>query len=153
MIIADFESIKQYYSMSDALKICVDFAKNNDLVSFENGSYPVSDGIKVNINDFECTDEPKYEGHKKMVDIQLDLTGHEKCFVSDIKNGECVVPYNSEKDVAWYKVEAKPLFAEILMDTDTLVVLFPEDIHSPTMYNGCKTVKKAIFKISVDLFK
>lgn len=153
MIIADFESIKQYYPMSDALKICVDFAKNNDLVSFENGSYPVSDGIKVNINDFECTDEPKYEGHKKMVDIQLDLTGHEKCFVSDIKNGECTVPYNPEKDVAWYKVNPKPLFAEILMDTDTLVVLFPEDIHSPTMYNGCKTVKKAIFKISVDLFK
>ena len=149
MIITDFEDIKRYYKMSRAFEICAEFAKNNDLVNYENGSYPVADGIKVNINDFECSDTPKYEGHRKMADIQLDLTGNEKCFVSNIKNGKTEVPYSEEKDVEWFSVAPEPLFAEILMNRETLVILFPEDIHSPTMYDGCKTVKKAIFKIDI----
>ena len=152
MIVTTFKDIERYYSLSSALKTCVDFAKNNDLKSFENGSYKVAEGIKVNINDFTCTDAPKYEGHRKMVDIQIDLTGHEKCYVSDIRNGKIEVPYNDEKDVEWFSVEPKATFNEILMDTDTLVILFPEDIHSPTIFDGVKTVKKAIFKISIDIF-
>lgn len=152
MIVTNFDNADRYYGLSETIKICVDFAKNNDLKNFENGSYDVSDGIRVNINDFQCSDKPKYEGHKKMIDIQLDLTGHETCYAADIKCGKCLVPYNDEKDVAWYEVDPKPTFAEIKMDTETLVVLFPEDIHSPTIFDGVKKVKKAIFKISVDKF-
>ena len=167
MIVTDFENIKRYYSMSDALRLCAEFAKNNDLVNFAPGSYAVAEGIKVNINDFECTDTPKryldspegsqtfcggYEGHRKMVDIQLDLTGHEKCYVTDIKNGKSEIPYSEEKDVEWFSADKVPVFNEILMDTETLVILFPEDIHAPTIFDGRKIVKKAIFKISIDLF-
>lgn len=154
MIVTNFDNVETYYNLSSALKICVDYAKNNDLVNFENGSYEICEGIKVNINDFECFEEPKYEGHRKMVDIQLDLKGHEKCYVSDIKKGKIEIEYNDEKDVEWFSVNSpKGTFNEILMNEETLVILFPEDIHSPTIYNGCKVVKKAIFKISVDLFK
>ncbi len=152
MIVTTFKDVNRYYALSEAIKACVLFAKNNDLKSFEAGSYTVDKGIKVNINDFECTDKPKYEGHRKMVDIQLDLTGKEKCYVSDINCGKVEVPYNEEKDVEWFSVEPKAPFNEILMDTDTLVILFPEDIHSPTIFDGCDKVKKAIFKIDINLF-
>ena len=152
MIVTTFKDVSRYYALSDAIEKCVLFTKNKDLKAFDPGSSPVAQGIKVNINDFTCIDTPKYEGHRKFVDIQIDLTGHEKCFVTNIENGVIEVPYNEEKDVEWFSATPKATFNEILMDTDTLVILFPEDIHSPTMFDGCKTVKKAIFKIDLDLF-
>ena len=152
MIVTTFKNIERYYPLSNAIKICVDFAKNNNVKEYENGSYDIAPGIKVNINDFDCTNTFKFEGHRKMVDIQLDLIGHEKCLVSDIKCGKIEVPYNEEKDVEWFSVNPQAPFNEIIMDRETLVILFPEDIHSPTIYDGCETVKKAIFKISIDLF-
>ncbi|MBQ7256913.1 MAG: YhcH/YjgK/YiaL family protein [Abditibacteriota bacterium] len=152
MIVTTFQNAERYYSLSNAIKTCVDYAKNNDLKSFEPGSYRVAEGIKVNINDFHCTATPKYEAHRKMVDIQIDLTGQEKCYVTNIDNGIIETPYNEDKDVEWFTVTSKATFNEILMNTDTLVILFPEDIHSPTIFHGCETIKKAIFKIDIELF-
>ena len=144
-------SKNKYYLLSKTIKKCVDFVKNNDLVNYENGSYIVDDDIKVNINDFICSDTPKYEGHRQMIDIQIDLTGSEKCYVSHINNGKIEVPYDIEKDVEWFSVNQN-LVSEIVMNNENIIILFPEDIHSPNIFNGCKTIKKAIFKISCEKF-
>ena len=153
MIITNFKNVKRYYPFSESIKTCVEYMKDNDLSKFENGIYEIGNGIKVNINLFDAKDTPAYEAHRNMIDIQVDLIGNEKCYVADIDKGVTVTPYNSEKDVEWFDVDKNSAsFTEILMDETTLVILFPEDIHAPNLNDGCDKIKKAIFKIPVDIF-
>ena len=89
MIFGNINHEKTYSNLDKDLLTCFEYAKNNELVNFEKGSYEI-DGkdIFVNIVEYDtCEKEDRFwEAHKKYIDIHLMLDGIERVDLNFIEN-------------------------------------------------------------------
>ncbi len=124
-----------------------DFLKTHDLDSLPKGKY-VIDGTNVTASvtedpskDFEKTN---WESHKKMIDLQLIISGEEKMGVYPVLKSTVTKEYDEKKDVANYSADGKFYVA----GPGTFFIFFPTDAHRPNITpGGNKVVKKLVFKI------
>lgn len=88
-----------------------------------------------------------YEAHRKYVDIQYLVEGKEDVLVRNLEELECTMPYDEQRDVAFYRAtEGEP--TRVRLDKGYFVILFPEDAHEPQHCVGePMLVKKLVAKI------
>jgi biofilm protein TabA len=127
------------------------FLKSSDLKNLPVGKQEL-DGkdLFVTVSEYLSKDKEKarYESHKKYIDIQYVISGKEKMGLTTTENAEIAVPYNEEKDVAFYNFEGGNY---ILATPSNFFVFFPEDVHRPSIKaEENETVKKIVVKILVE---
>lgn len=144
MIYDDFKNINLYNIDS---KI-TDFILNMDS-EISLGRHEISENAYINIEEYATREEIKLEAHKNHIDIQFLIKGEEKVYTTDLDGLEVSIPYNEEKDVAFYKTPNRNLNVSYLTKGKFLV-LYPDDAHSPcTKVDEPAWVKKAIVKIKI----
>ena len=132
--------------IKDISNTAYEFISNTDLKDLSEGRYFFDKKIYCNVESYETKERHRYEAHKKYIDIQYMISGSEKMIVEDLDNLNISVPYDHEKDVAFYHDNKKG--QEYVVRENECLVFYPENPHMPCVKNEevCK-IKKIVFKI------
>ena len=145
MIIDTLDKLGFYASLNPLFADIVDFLKTNDLNKLEEGKHFIKENdLFVNIQTAKgkSRGEAKLETHRKMIDIQIPLSGEETYGYTPL----CNLPdleYNEEKDIIKYEGLADTY---VTCKPGEMAIFFPQDGHAPCI-SAEPTIKKAIFKI------
>lgn len=151
MIKNSLKYTKNYYNLSEKIKLGLEFLETHDLKAMENGKYEIL-GEDVYINIQEYTSKPetdgKWEAHRKYIDIQVLIKGSEKIGVGEIQDFTTTEAYDEEKDVEFLTTNSSQQF--ITMRENDYIILYPYDVHMPQISIDKPTaVKKAVVKVSL----
>jgi len=119
------------------------------------GDYPIEgEGFFARVMSYR-TREPQealLEAHRNFLDIQSVLSGGEmfECFATE--SLEITVPYDPEKDAAFYR---RPGVGPVRIEVapGDFLALFPQDAHMAGLVNDAlpRAVKKVVIKVRLDL--
>ncbi len=116
------------------------------------GRYNISDNIYANVEIYNTKNisNAQFESHEKYIDIQILLNGVEDIFYAYKSDLTVNVPYNSEKDITFYKENVLP-FSKVTLDGTNFVMLYPHEAHAPQVCAGeiPVLVKKVVVKIKI----
>ena len=148
---SDLERLRKEYAKNPKRwEMAFDFFKNTDLEKIAVGHYDI-DGKNVyaTIQQYETRNEEntRFEAHKVYADIQYLIQGQEKIGLTDFAHLETSVPYNMEKDIAFYTSKEEQYH---LADTSQFFLFFPSDPHRPCVkVDKNQPVKKLVIKIKL----
>lgn len=131
-------------------KLVLDFMKDHDIHTIPIGSYHLEGGCYVNVDEYDTRKNDKFEAHRMYVDVQLMVDGEEEILCAPLSHGEEIVPYDVERDIAFYACNNGSNYS-VNLTSGMAVVLQPWDMHAP--YNAAekRQNRKLVFKIPVDL--
>lgn len=93
-------------------------------------------------------DQCIYEAHKKYIDLHYILEGIEGIATADTSSLKETIPYNSEKDIAFYTGEKD---GQYFLKPGQFMVCLPTDAHMVAiMKDSPRTIKKIVVKIKVE---
>lgn len=150
MIFGNINHEKIYSKLERNIIRCFEYAKENDLLGYDKGSY-VIDGknIFVNIVEYEtCEKEERFwEAHRKYIDIHLMLEGFERIDLNFIENLE-QKEYEEEGDFLPLNGENN---SHVELKSGDFLICYPEDAHMTAIkVKEKERIKKAIFKVIVE---
>lgn len=153
MIKDNIQNADKYYSLSERIKLGLEYLKNTDLTTLEDGRYEIlGNQIYVNIQNYVSKEEvdAKFEAHKNYIDIQYIIDGEERIGVSDVDNFLPLSEYDSEKDIVFLKRNTSGMENFVNLRSREFVILNPQDAHMPSVaVNSPSNVKKAVVKVLV----
>ena len=113
--------------------------------------YDFDGGRFANAEEYETKLSSKFEAHRKMVDIQIVVSGTELINFAPITDEfQVEQEYDHKKDIMFMTGEVKDT---VLLRAGEACVIGPELAHMPGMaVNGSSHVKKIVLKIPVEEF-
>lgn len=146
MIIDTIENLGKYTTLNPLFAEVVEFLKNNNLQTMEEGKYPIKDQdlfLNLQVAKQRTKDTAFLETHIEMVDIQIPITCAETFGYSPLSDLPAF-EYNAEKDITKYG-DTKPQ-TYVTVKPGQFAIFFPQDGHAPCIIEEAE-VKKAIFKV------
>ena len=146
MIIDTIENLGKYVALNPLFADVIEFLKNNDLRTMEEGKYPIKDKnlfLSVQVAKQRTKESAFIETHIEMVDIQIPISCAETYGYSPL----CNLPefeYDAEMDMTKYG-DTKPQ-TYVTIKPGQFVIFFPEDGHAPCIIDE-QEIKKVIFKV------
>lgn len=146
MVIDTLDNLSKYESLNPLFKDVVEFLKNNDLNTLEEGKYQIKGGdlfLNITTAKGKTPEEAVMETHNKMIDIQIPLSVSETYGYSPA----CTLPvaeYNEEKDIT--KIPDVVADCYVTCRPGMFAIFFPQDGHAPCISEE-PAIKKAIFKV------
>jgi len=149
MIFGNIHNLKEFPFLEEKVKECFEYAKNHNLVSYEEGSHEI-DGERLFVNIVEYTttkpEERFWEAHKNYLDVHVMLQGTEQIDLNFIQNMD--VKEFVEKD-DFLPMDGDKNSSVILRDGDFLIC-YPSDGHRTAVaVQEPEKIKKAIFKVRI----
>ena len=93
--------------------------------------------------------EGTFEAHRKYIDIQYIISGHEIISVEPLETmraGTCIRRYGESGDIELYEGNNKG--KEYQLGPGDFLILFPKDAHMPGVCEGTpEKVQKAVVKV------
>ncbi|MCF0192768.1 MAG: YhcH/YjgK/YiaL family protein [Prevotella sp.] len=145
MIIDTIDKLAYYASVNPLFADVVEYLKNNDLNTVETGKHEIKGKdlfVNIQVAKGKTKEEAKLETHRKMIDIQIPLSGEETYGYTPL----CDLPdleYNEENDIIKYEGLAQTY---VTCKPGQMAIFFPQDGHAPCV-SSAPEIKKAIFKI------
>lgn len=152
MIVTDLEHVAEQAVLSTTLRKAIDFLRQVHSQELPDGRIEI-DGDKVYaiVQSYEtvATDTPKFEAHRKYLDVQYIASGEEAIGWASIDRLIIGVPYDEAKDVCLGSVPPHEM-TPVRLTSGQLAVLYPSDAHAPKLAAGesCQ-VKKIVVKVVV----
>ena len=149
MILLDLNSAEQLPDIP-GMSAALEFLRNCPAEA-PDGTVEI-DGKKVFaiIQSYETRQErnaPRFEAHRKYIDIQFLLSGTELMGWAPLDAVTVTEPYDAEKDILFGNV-ADDASAFTFFSAGQAIVLFPSDAHAPGLTKGKpRPVKKVVVKI------
>ena len=146
MIIDTIENLGKYVALNPLFADVVEFLKNNDLQTIEEGKHFIKDKdlfVNIQVAKGKTQEAAVLETHIEMIDIQIPITCEETFGYTPL----CDLPdfeYNAEKDITKYGDAKAQTY--VTVKPDQFVIFFPQDGHAPCIINQPE-IKKAIFKV------
>ena len=146
MIIDTIENLGKYVALNPLFADVIEFLKNNDLRTMEEGKYPIKDKnlfLSVQVAKQRTKESAFIETHIEMVDIQIPISCAETYCYSPL----CDLPefeYDAEMDMTKYG-DTKPQ-TYVTIKPGQFVIFFPQDGHAPCIIDE-QEIKKVIFKV------
>lgn len=95
--------------------------------------------------------ERRFELHRRYVDVQMLLTGHERQDYATSAAGDVLEDRLEKDDVAFYDVTGQ--IHSLRMHPGMFVIYFPGELHAPGLQDGDnKDYKKIVVKVAAKLF-
>lgn len=119
--------------------------------NFEAGRYNFSNGRFANAECYNTKLQSRFEAHRKMVDVQIVISGAELIHFAPITDKFVVEEqYDETRDIMFMTGEVKDT---VLLKAGEACVIGPELAHMPGMaVNGSAPVRKIVLKIPVEEF-
>ena len=146
MIIDTIENLGKYVTLNPLFADVVEFLKNNELQTIEEGKHFIKDKdlfVNIQVAKGKTQDAAVLETHIEMIDIQIPITCEETFGYTPL----CDLPdfeYNAEKDITKYGDTKAQTY--VTVKPGQFVIFFPQDGHAPCIINQPE-IKKAIFKV------
>ena len=146
MIIDTIENLGKYVELNPLFADVVEFLKNNNLQTIEEGKHFIKDKdlfVNIQVAKGKTQEAAVLETHIEMIDIQIPLTCEETFGYTPL----CDLPdfeYNAEKDITKYGDTQAQTY--VTVKPGLFVIFFPQDGHAPCIINQPE-IKKAIFKV------
>ena len=146
MIIDTIENLGKYVTLNPLFADVIEFLKNNDLQTIEEGKHFIKDKdlfVNIQVAKGKTQDAAVLETHIEMIDIQIPITCEETFGYTPL----CDLPdfeYNAEKDITKYGDTKAQTY--VTVKPGQFVIFFPQDGHAPCIINQPE-IKKAIFKV------
>ena len=146
MIIDTIENLGKYVALNPLFADVVEFLKNNDLQTIEEGKHFIKDKdlfVNIQVAKGKNQEAAVLETHIEMIDIQIPITCEETFGYTPL----CDLPdfeYNAEKDITKYGDTKAQTY--VTVKPGQFVIFFPQDGHAPCIINQPE-IKKAIFKV------
>ena len=144
MIIDTIENLGKYVTLNPLFADVVEFLKNNDLQTIEEGKHFIKDKdlfVNIQVAKGKTQEAAVLETHIEMIDIQIPITCEETFGYTPL----CDLPdfeYNAEKDITKYGDTKAQTY--VTVKPGQFVIFFPQDGHAPCIINQPE-IKKAIF--------
>ena len=111
----------------------------------------IGDGIVALEQSYQTRSEPRFEGHRRHYDIQYILAGDENILVCPPTGLQVSETYDDERDIIFFQTPTD--WSTIRAPAGTIVILGPEDIHSPNMApTEAAPTAKTVLKVPVGFF-
>ncbi len=146
MIYDTVKNLRNYFALNPAFEAIAKFIAENDMKALECGSYEVTEGVKVGIDEYEPGTGGDFEAHREFNDLQYAISGEE--YID-------VLPIEFVKDSTGYKPDVEFFTSQTAEATRVALVegsfafLAPNDTHKPGIKMGTDKIKKAVFKIKI----
>ena len=126
MIFCPWNEIKRYESVIPHLQEALELVAN--LTDLTPRTCPLPHGkVMIQHGTTHDLESAKAEAHKKFLDIQYVLEGHEYCGWAPTESLTASEAFNEEKDCGLYIGATVPF----RIDAGMCYVLYPEDAHKP----------------------
>ena len=150
MILDKIENLGLYKGMSDSIAEALENLKKTDYFGYSPGKYAIKgEDIFAVISEYKTTEPEKrqLEGHKKHIDLQLLLDGHEWIGYAPLKGQKITTAYNEETDFLFYSGDS----SFFRFEKGMFAIFFPDDLHMPGigLNNHFSAVKKVVIKIKI----
>ena len=125
MIVCPWKDLGRYAAVLPGLEEAVE--QVNALTSFEDKTYPLSDGNRFFVANGTTKPVDVAEAHRQYLDIQYIVKGKEVVGWADLADCQIVGEFNDAKDVGKYSGD----FEYFTINEGICYVAFPEDAHMP----------------------
>ena len=144
MILDTLDKLQQYAALNPLFPEVLRFLAANPLDALTPGRHDIlGDDLYVNIQDtaVRSRQEAKLESHRRMIDIQIPITGGEEMGYTPLCDLP-EAPYNADSDISFYTETPQTYFS---VKPGQFIVFFPDDGHAPAICPA--SIRKAIFKV------
>jgi YhcH/YjgK/YiaL family protein len=152
MITSTLSQLHWYSVISPNFEKAIRYVLATDLSRLDTGKYPiVGDDVFAIVNEYTTkpVSECDPESHQEYADIQIMITGAERFGWLPLTDQVASIPYEEEKDVAFYTLAEEDL-NYITVKAGQFIIFFPTDIHQPEVFSGQPAlVKKVVVKVAV----
>ena len=150
MIFGNINDEKIYEILPDELKKCIDYFKNHDLASYEQGSHKIEgDNFFVNIENYTTVARKDrfWEGHRKYIDVHMMIEGYE-IIDTNFTARMNIENYDESRDFVAMNGEESSRVK--LTQKGDFLICYPEDAHRTAIIcDKAIKLKKAIFKVKL----
>ncbi len=152
MIVTTLEDSDRYLGLSANLDKAFAWLKSAVCGNLPEGRQEI-DGDKVFalVSRYETKsyDACKYETHKTYIDIQVAIAGSEEVEVTTMADMDVLAPYRP--DIAHWKLGKERNVHRISLQPGVVLVLFPEDVHKPSISPAGipASMHKVVIKVAV----
>jgi biofilm protein TabA len=152
MIVTDLEYVERQLPATLTFRQAVEFLRRTDLLDLPDGNVPI-DGKQVYaiLQRYRTahSDAPKFEYHRKYIDVQYILSGEEVIGWAPAAEMTPSFNYDEQQDVCFGLMEPGK-WSAVRLGPGQLAVLWPEDGHAPRLAAGTPVlVRKIVVKIAV----
>ena len=152
MVFTTKQNLKKYLPLSNSFNVAFEALEKLSREQFMSGKYEVeNDTVFINAVEYSThtVDTAKMEAHRKYIDVMFMISGEERILTAPICSLSFFPQeYCEANDVLFVNIPDSP--TELLLDENSVVILFPEDAHAPGICsNEPSTVRKLIAKVAV----
>jgi biofilm protein TabA len=152
MIVTDLDHIDHQVPMTPSLRKAFGFLRARDLLQLPDGRVDIDgDQVFALVQRYETvrTEAPKYECHRKYIDVQFIATGEEVIGWAPAERMSVTEAYEAGKDVCFGTIAAG-MWTPVRLEAGQLMVLWPEDAHAPKgAARESSLVMKIVIKVAV----
>jgi len=153
VIVTDLHHIDHQVAMTPSLRKAFDFLRERNLHVLPDGRVDIDgDRVFALVQRYETvrTGAPKFEYHRKYIDVQFIVSGEEVIGWAASGSMQITEAYDVKKDICFGMMK-KGTWTPVLLRAGQLVVLWPEDAHAPKLAAGKPSpVMKIVVKVAVD---
>lgn len=149
MITDQLSNIGHYRGLSPRLDLALEFLLTNDLAALPTGRIEIDGdhlyGNHMNYMTSSISDDKMFEVHKRYIDIQMIVSGHEWIALAPM-NFLTKVEDRPEDDVTFYTGKHDHI---VMLREHTFMLLFPGEAHIPGLaIDKQATVTKLVLKVA-----
>jgi YhcH/YjgK/YiaL family protein len=153
MILDNLDSALLYGGLGERIAIGLSLLNEDRVRNAAPGRYEVDgENLFYNVDEYETKpiEEGRFEIHRKYLDIQYIVSGTECIGVSPLEGLTEKMPYDGEKDVAFYHFE--PTASKLVLKQGMFVIFWPNEPHMPCRRIGDTSVKvkKIVVKVRME---
>lgn len=152
MIVTDLAHIDNQVSMTSAFKKAIAFLRQPDIRLLPDGRADIDgENVYAIVQRYETTvtEVPKFEYHRKYIDIQYIASGEEVIGWVPAERMAITEPYDEDRDICFGSAP-KGEMTPVHLRTGQLMVLYPEDGHAPKVAAGAPSqIVKIVVKVAV----
>lgn len=150
MIVAKLERAAEQTVPTPAMKRAYQFLLESRSKPPAEGRIEIDgDRVYAIVQSYETkrSDEPKFEAHRRYIDIQYITGGEEVIGWTPLEKMTVTVPYDAAKDALLGKASAGDV-TPVLLRPGELAVFYPSDAHAPKQSaGGPAKVAKIVVKV------
>ncbi len=152
MLVTDLTFAEHQLPKTPFFRLAIDFLRRNDLADLRDGNVPL-DGKQVFaiLQRYRTAshDAPKFEYHRKYIDLQYILAGEEVIGWAPAADMIPTFDYDEQQDVCFGLMEPGT-WSPVRLRAGQVGVFWPEDGHAPRLAAGPPVlVRKIVVKVAV----
>jgi biofilm protein TabA len=150
MIVNHIDNVNSYKGLNEKFDKAFEYIQNTNFEKLEPGFYEIEgEELFLNLVEYETKgiEDRVWESHKRYIDIQVIIEGHEFIGYELFERLKIKEDYNEQDDI--YFLEGS-LQSKVKLEKGDFIICYPQDAHmAGIMVNGHEKVKKAVFKVKL----